>query len=319
MTVTAQPVSAVNAERILVIKLGALGDFIQAFGPFHSLRKTYPDAHISLLTTAPFAELARKSTWFDSVQLDNRPRFPDISGALSLRNQLQQGKYDLVVDLQTSDRSSGYRKLFWPQRPLWSGIANGASHKHENPDRDRMHTMDRQADQLKLLGIDSAGHVDMGWITSTPVDFPDLSDRYALLLPGGAAHRPEKRWPAEKYGDLAVDLATLGLQPVVLGTEAEAAEAAVVQAACGETLNLIGKTDLFALGALAARAEMAVGNDTGPMHLAAVCGCPSVVLFSHASDPALCGPRGPRVAILQNDRIADISVKQVVEAAEGIR
>lgn len=319
MTDKASPISVPTAERILVIKLGALGDFIQAFGPFQAVRNAYPNAGISLLTTAPFADIARKSNWFDAVLVDSRPRLPDVAGLLSLRRLLTGGQFDLVVDLQTSDRSSSYRRLFWPQRPLWSGIANGASHKHENPDRDFMHTMDRQADQLSIMGLDSTKPVEMGWMTSAPLDVPGLSDRFALLLPGGAVHRPEKRWPAEQYGELARYLAERGTQPVVLGTQAEASEATTIETACDATLNLVGATDLFTIAALAGHAELAVGNDTGPMHLAAVCGCPSVVIFSHASNPTLCGPRGRCVAILQNDRIADISLQQVVEAAEGIR
>lgn len=319
MTEKAMVISAPMAERILVIKLGALGDFIQAFGPFQAVRAAYPKARVSLLTTAPYADLARKSNWFDAVFIDNRPRLPDIAGILSLRRLLIGEQFDLVVDLQTSDRSGLYRKLFWPQCPFWSGIANGASHKHENPDRDFMHTIDRQADQLLMMGLDTTRPVEVDWLTSSPLDVPGLSDRFALLLPGGAAHRPEKRWPVDRYGELARYLADRGTQPVVLGTKAEASEAAAIETACEVTLNLVGATSLFTLAALAGRAELAVGNDTGPMHLAAVCGCPSVVVFSHASNPALCGPRGRCVAILQNDRIADISFQQVVEAAEGLR
>ncbi len=51
-------------SRILVIRLGALGDFVQSFGPFAAIRAHHPDANVTLLTTAPFAELARQAPWF---------------------------------------------------------------------------------------------------------------------------------------------------------------------------------------------------------------------------------------------------------------
>ncbi len=318
MTGSGQPKQSVPADRILVIKLGALGDFIQAFGPFQAIRQTYPDARICLLTTPPFEKLAQQSGWFDKVLLDHRPRLTDIAGVLDLRRRLMRERFDLVVDLQTSGRSSAYRRLIWPQTPLWSGIATGASHRHENPRRDAMHTIDRQTEQLAMLGIVPEKRVSMQWLTATPPSFAGLTDRFALLLPGGAAHRPEKRWPAENYADLAKLLIAKGVQPVVLGTETEAREAKTIVSACPEALSLISKTGLPELAALATRATLAVGNDTGPMHLAAVCGCPSVVIFSHASDPALCGQRGPHVAILRNERITAVSVQQVVEAAEGL-
>ena len=65
-------------------------------------------------------------------------------------------------------------------------------------------------------------------------------------------------------------------------------------------------------------AAFIIGNDTGPMHIAAAAGCPSLVLFSAASDPALCGQRGPSVAYLRRPRLADLAVDEV-EAALRLR
>ena len=63
-----------NVERILVIKLSALGDFVQAFGPFSAIRSAHSEAHITLLTTDPYRELAMRSPWFDDVWTDTRPK-----------------------------------------------------------------------------------------------------------------------------------------------------------------------------------------------------------------------------------------------------
>lgn len=87
-------------QRILVIRLGALGDFVQSFGPFQAIRQAFPAAHITLLTTAPFVELARLSPWFDEVLTDTRPRWTDVPQILALRKMLRG--YDRVYDLQTS-------------------------------------------------------------------------------------------------------------------------------------------------------------------------------------------------------------------------
>ena len=61
-----------RTSRLLVIKLGALGDFVQAMGPAAAIRAHHPDAEITLLTTAPFAELARAAPYFDRVWIDER-------------------------------------------------------------------------------------------------------------------------------------------------------------------------------------------------------------------------------------------------------
>ncbi len=88
-------------------------------------------------------------------------------------------------------------------RPEWSGIARGASHPHANPARDFMHTLDRQADQLRCAGIAYAvPALDLRWAASDLARF-DLPDPFLLLVPGGAPHRPEKRWLAARYAELA--------------------------------------------------------------------------------------------------------------------
>jgi ADP-heptose:LPS heptosyltransferase len=298
-------------DRVLIIKLGALGDFVQAMGPFQAIRAAMPGARLTLLTTKPFAEIAERSGWFDTVLLDERPGGP--LGFLALRRRLRAVRPDLVIDLQTSDRSSFYWRLLWPDRPLMSGIARGASHRHANPARDAMHTLDRQREQLALLGIDTVPPPEVPWMDSDVNGF-DLPDRFGLLVPGGAPHRPEKRWPADRYADLARRWAAAGRRPVLIGTKADAEWTDAIAAACPDAVNLTDRTSLFQLAGLARRAERAVGNDTGPMHLAAVAGCPSVVLFSRASDPALCGQRGPDVTILRVDDLADLTVDAVADA-----
>lgn len=301
-------------RRILVIKLSALGDFVQAFAPFAAIRRAHPGAHITLLTTKPYADLAGRSPWFDQVWIDDRPKAWQLRKVARLRTRLRSGRFDRVYDLQTSDRSSGYLRLMGgPGAVEWSGIARGCSHPHANPARDSMHTLDRQAEQLRMAGIAEVPPPDLAWMDADISGF-GLPARFVLLVPGGAPHRPDKRWPSARYAELATMLAAEGLTPVVLGTAAERAEAEAIAAACPEARSLVGRTSLVEIAALARRATAAVGNDTGPMHLIATAGCPSVVLFSHASDPALCAPRGRAVTVLRRDDLADLAPDLVLGA-----
>ena len=80
----------------------------------------------------------------------------------------------------------------------------------------------------------------------------------------------------------------------------------------------MGATNLERIVALARRAAFAVGNDTGPMHVAATAGCPSVVLFSSASDPRLSRPHGRRVTVLQREDLADLEAGEVAEAVRRL-
>ncbi len=300
-------------QRILVIKLGALGDIVLAFAPFAAIRAQHPDAHVTLLTTAPFLGLASASPWFDAVALDTRPSAWDLRGLRRLRRLL--AGHDFVYDLQTSGRSSRYHLL--AGRPSWSGIAPGCSHPDRNPHRDRLHTRLRQTGQLADAGIPAVPDPDLSWLAAHG---PVLPGRVALLVPGAAPHRPAKRWPADRFGALAVRLAAAGLIPVVLGSAADAPLAAAILRACPEARDLTGRTTLLELAGLASRAALAVGNDTGPMHLAAAMGCRCLVLFSRHSDPVLTAPVGRHTGQVEVLRVPDLSTLDVdtVAARSGL-
>jgi|TARA_B100000315_G_scaffold220259_1_gene222770 ADP-heptose:LPS heptosyltransferase len=297
---------------ILVIKLAALGDFAQAIGPFKAIRAHHLGTPLVLLTTAPYAELARTSGLFEDIWIDSRPGLLEIGAWLTLRRRLNAAGFARVYDLQTSNRTGFYFRLMQP-KPEWSGIAGGCSHPHANPDRDHMHTIERQAEQLALAGIDHIPPADLNWVTADTDRFA-ITRPYAVLIPGGSAHRPAKRWPAERFAILAEGLAAGGLQPVVLGG---GDEIALTQRVAGEAgLDLGGRTDLFDVVGLCRDAELVIGNDSGPLHLAAITGRPTVVLFSAASDPALCAPRGQAVRVIHRQRLDDLAVDEVLAAAD---
>ena len=294
-----------------MIRLGALGDFVLSFGPFAAIRAHHPGAAITLLTTAPFTGLAQASPWFDTVAVDPRPGWWDLPGLLSLRRRLRG--FDMVYDLQTSGRTGWYFHL--AGRPDWSGTAAGCSHPQIGSDREGMHTLERQRDQLARAGITDVPPADLGFLTNRAV--AGLPPRYALLVPGASPHRPGKRWPAAQFAALAVILRARGMTPVVIGAASEAPLAATIRVACPAAVDFTGRTSLAEVFAIAARADLAVGNDTGPMHIAAAAGCRCVVLFSAASDPALTAPRGPDGAwpsVLRAPVLADLSVQRVVAA-----
>ena len=305
------------SDNVLIIKLGALGDFVQALSPMAAIRKHHPSAKITLLTTAPYEELARASGYVDDVWLDQRPKWYQPVRWLSLRNRLRSGQFKRVYDLQTSDRSSSYFKLFRPgPRPEWSGIARGCSHPHANPRRDDLHTVERQAEQLAMTGITNTPPADLSWIAGDIGKF-GLEGEFCLFIPGGAAHRPDKRWPQKKYAELANLISTQGITPVFLGGKDERPMIDELCSADDGFINLAGQTEITDIGALARKARFAIGNDTGPMHLISAVGCPSVVLYSQASDPALCGQRGANVKILRVQDLMTLSVEDVASVIKS--
>lgn len=294
--------------RILVIKLGALGDFVQAMGPAAAIRRHHRGDEITLLTTAPYAELGRAAPYFDRVLIDPRPALLDLCGWWRLRRMLRAGHFDRVYDLQTSDRSSFYHFLMG--RPDWSGIARGASLPHANPRRDLMHTVDRQAEQLALAGIAEVPLPDLSWAARDIARF-GLPERLLLLVPGGSPHRPRKRWPIERFAELAALAAGRGVTPVVLGGAAERPLGAAIARRAPAARDLTGATGFGEIVALGRKALYAVGNDTGPMHLIVAAGCAATLLYSAESDPALTAPRGAATILLRRADLADLPVAEV--------
>jgi ADP-heptose:LPS heptosyltransferase len=302
-----------SPSRILVIKLSAFGDFVLSIASFQAIRAHHRDAEITLLTTAPFQRLAEASGCFDRVWIDRRPAWWQPGAWLALRRQLAGGRFQRVYDLQRSDRSGGYLRLLPSPKPEWVGVAPGCSHRYRPPQGQVLHICDREAQQLALAGVPAPGLPDLSFLDADVSGF-DLPACFALLVPGGSAHRPGKRWPAEHYAALARHLLEQDIVPLLLGAEAERAEIEAIAAAAPGARDLCGRTSLEAIAALGRRAALAVGNDTGPMHLIAAAGAPSLVLYSHDSDPAKIAPRGPSVATLRRERLADLTLEEVLAA-----
>jgi ADP-heptose:LPS heptosyltransferase len=297
-------------NNILVIKLSALGDFIQALGPMAAIRRAHPDDHITLLTTKFFKNFAEQCGYFDHIIIDDRPKALDIKGWLKLRKNLKSGDFNRVYDLQNNDRTSLYFKLL-SKKPEWVGTAKGVSHRNVEAIKKDKHAFERHAQTLALAGIQNVTVDKLEWMKEDISGFA-LEKPYVLLVPGCAPNRPEKRWPAEKYGQLANMLKDKGVQPVIIGTKDEQEAVDTILKACPSTLNLMDQTSFYHITTLAREAAGAIGNDTGPMHMIGATGAKCIVLFSQASDTIKHAPKGDHVTTLQKEHLKDLKAEDVI-------
>jgi len=298
-------------KKILIIKLGALGDFIQALGPMRAIRRFHPHAHITLLTTRPFADMAARSGFFQDIWIDDRPKIFQPMRWLALRARLNQGGFDRVYDLQNNDRTGFYFHLFG-SKPEWVGIAKGASHRNQSPLRTAGSAFDGHVQTLALAGIQKIDIDTLSWVEPDHI-FDELQKPYVLLVPGSAANHPEKRWPWTGYAALAKMLIDAGQQPVLIGS---AGERDILNAIAQETdgcINLCTRTTLFDIPYLARGAAGAIGNDTGPMHMIGPTGIKTLVLFSGKTHPHRHAPRGAGVCWIQIESLADLTPRTVAE------
>ncbi len=302
--------------RILVIKHGALGDLIQGLDAFQALRRHHAAAELVLMTALPYAALAQAIPWFDRVWLDRRLRAHELAAWWAIRRRFLDEGFDRVYDLQCSSRTARYFQMI-PRRlrPEWVGAASGCS--HPNPDFiDSPSNRQKMAAQLRTTGIPAPGPADLSWLTA-PVGHLRLPERFALLIPGCSPHLPHKRWPARSYGALAEHLAGHGLATVAVGTGVDRDAIDGVRGVAPGVVDLSGRTTLFELAAVARRASVAVGNDTGATFLASAVGTPTLMLMSSHTDPLVSAPWGANSAWLKRDDIASISVEEVLHALPG--
>ncbi len=307
------------AKRVLVIKLSGLAEFVQALAPAKAIREYHVGARITLLTTEPLKELAEKSPFFDVIEADGKPKEPQDTAQLLRR--IRAAKYDVIYDLEQTPRTTGYFHGLKPWPPLWSGIAPGASHAYADPDRERMHPLDRFEHQLDVAGVEVREPLmpDLRWIRTSFRDPPRLQPdyfgvrgRYVILLPRSSDAQPNRRWPQASYVELARRIAANGVTPVVMGTAEERDVGAAIALAEPRAKNLVARTDQFQSACLAERAAFVVGDDVDMMHVAAAAGAACIVLLSSMADPERAIPRGHGGAVaLTAAVLADLPVDQV--------
>jgi len=309
-----------EVNRVLVIQLGALGEFIAALAAAKRIRDFHLGAHITLLTTEATQDLARQCPYFDAVDADGKPKEPQAITKLIAR--IRAAKYDVIYDLEGSSRTANYFQGLRPWPPKWSGPVSGASYAYLEPKRNELHPLDRYANQLATAGLAVEGALlmpDLSWLRGALRDPPRLRPDYfgirgpyVLLLPRGGEAQTQRGWSQDKYIDLAGRIARRGVTPVVLGgSEERGIGAAIVQGAPAAK-NLVTRPDLFQAIGLAERAAFAVGENVELMHVAAAAGAPCLVFLSSFDPPERVAPRGRGgVVALTAAVIADLPVEQV--------
>ncbi len=262
----------VTNHSTLVIKLGALGDMVQAIPMFDLLHQRSGD-NLTLLTTAPFVDFAQRSGYFKTIICDDRTSLKTNIGVLW---QLRKCYFARIIDLQNVDRTRLYKFLLMGRFGQWitDPYTQNGAHPHK-----------------RFTALCAA----QSWLTLPPIDirmmaepFDVVLSRPYMLVVAGASnvHGGRKRWPQSAYGDLCGRLLNAGITPVLVGSEAD--NLSELERLCVNTsaVNLIGKTTLFQLITIAQNAIGAVGNDTGPQLIVAASGCPTVTLFSSVNPPS---------------------------------
>ena len=316
-----------DIQRILVVKLDHIGDFVTALPAIRRLKGLFPHARISVLAgpaSRAFAslepaidEFIEFSFFHARSQLGERELTPDDYAELAAR--LKPYRFDLAVDLRkhlsTRDvlRHTGARFLagfdYMGQFPFldvaleWDG--------DKTLQRKRAHVVD---DLLSLVGaIGDAMQSDRMLMHAAPEamaveDMPEavrhLFDKPVVAIHPGAGNTT-KQWPEEHFSaliDMLIERNEVNILLVGGPDEVEIADsliAGVLRPDCVGTM--VGQTSLVALPRLLAACVLYIGNDSGPKHIAAAMGMPTIGIHSGVVDAAEWGPIGPRAVALRRN------------------
>lgn len=300
-------------QKILIIKLGALGDVIFAEGAIRDIRHHHPQAHITLLTAPFFGKILRTHPSIDQIMIDQRrPRW-HLHYIFILIQRLRRQKFDCVYDLQNNRRTNMYHKLLMPIR--WSGKASWATFRytqHNSPQKTRH---DYLAEQLQLAGIKTLHSLRPNWLwLGAPVDGLlrkyQLTQPFVLLLPGCSMRHPEKRWPG--YAQLARALSQQGYAVVFAPGPEEIHLVHEMPGIC--LLDQNKPLSIMQLIGLASHTSLVIGNDSGPTHLLACCQTRGIALFHnerYVHDSGI----AKYYHVFTQHPIANISVQSVQDAA----
>jgi predicted lipopolysaccharide heptosyltransferase III len=302
---------------LLLFKLRYIGDVLLTTPAIRALRRAYPSSEISMLVNKGTEDVLRYNPHLTRVLTIDRRKIERESLATRLRyeweviTRLRALRCTIAVDFDSGERAAylafgsgaalrvGFHRTHGVRRLLYNRrVTVGKG----------LHTVERNLALVEqALGVKRdettlelpVGETERNAIAAWLERHRLLAGRYVVLHPG--ARYPHKRWPIEKWTQLAARLGERsGLPLVIVGGDAEQAAAqAIASGLAGQPLSLVGQTTVLELAALCQRAALFIGNDSGPSHIAAAVGTRVISLFG-PTDPVVWKPWGPGHVVITN-------------------
>jgi heptosyltransferase-1 len=313
-----------RALRVLIVRIGAMGDVLHALPAVAALRELHPEWQIDWAIEPAWGELLETRAGGPRAVRDARRPLVDtrisvltrawkrrpwtektMQEILALRGRLRAGRYDLCVDMQGSIRSAMVGRMAGAEDFV------GTAEPREGPAawlyRRKVRTTAQHVVEqgCELLGSAIGESLRPARVT-LPVDVlaegwcDDLlvGEVRPFVMMAPTAGWGAKEWPAERYGELAAALAREGFRTLVNASSAEdAVSKRVVETSHGAAVMV--PCSVGQLIVLIRRAALVIAGDTGPLHLAAALERPVVGLYG-PTDPLRNGPFGTRSRVLRH-------------------
>jgi len=312
-----------DPKRVCVYRIGNIGDTACAIPAMHAIRRAYPTARLTLLTSPGKSgsvgarELLEGVSWLDEIVVYHAEDIATARGRRELIRKLRSHKFDAWIELPAVAaslatqfrniavaRAAGVRWAFgWRYQPRFA--AQAQSTFTEFPDEvERLLALVREAgfdgtdDDFPLQISDSTSRTVSGLLDQAGVKG---GGELMIALAPGAKLEPN-RWPADRFIEVGKSLAARGNRILILGGASDAPMCDQIANAIGRNAaSLAGKTTVRESCEVLARCVMLICNDSGVQHLAAAVGTQCVSLFTRREFPGMWWPHGPQHEVLMKD------------------
>lgn len=331
-------------KRVLFVRLGAIGDVVNALVVATALKEANPEVSVGWVVHPLALPLVEAHPAIDRVHVWNRGS--GFAGLRAIVKELRAAKYDTAVDLQRLAKSaflaraSGATRVLGYDRARTKESSWLLTKERIAPSDGGAHMVEQYLEVARHLGASGEAR---RVLPPAPKAEARVAEWFAPFSKAPVqinlgASKPANRWAPERFGELAARIVEEYETPVFFTgapNERDLAEKAI--AICGESesvLNLVGETSLPELWSASRRAQLFIGCDTGPMHLAAAVDTPVLALFGPAT-PRRTGPYGQGHRVVQTAPpcapcglkhcnqprhacMEDLSVEQVLDTEPGL-
>ncbi len=328
-----------NPQNILVIDFGQLGDVVLSLPALRAIRERFPQSRITVAVGKPGADVVNLSGYanatlvVDRVALRDGPKLVSIGRIFRLVKKVRQNKFDFVVDLHSLSETnllgflSGAPKRLYSRRPGRSldFLGNFNPRPPVEKDHRKRHLIDRYLDVLGPLGVSNAERQPRLQTRSGDDNIidkllkkekADTGSPLIGLFPG--AGHPSRRWPLERFAELAEYLnRNDGVRPIVFAGPEERPLIPQMKSLFPKSTIIFDRLTIPQLAAAQARLAVLVSNDTGPMHIAAAVGTPVVLLLDRRA-PESYLPLGEQHRVIYSNTIPEITLDEVYSVTRAL-
>jgi len=310
----------IHTPRILVVRLDRVGDLVLSLPAVQAVRRRHPNAWIAMMTRPYTRALVEGHPLVDETipyLYEKGGRHCGALGSLRMIREIRKRRFDAALILHPSNRSM--LVPFFAGVPLRVGFKSGPWWALTRAVADCRHEGSRHEADL-TLDVARAYLDDPG----VPVEMPEIpvsreeelrawrkvegaiysDERIVALHPGASC--PSKRWPLDRFAELGRRIAAeTPYRVAIVGGREDAASGHELAAAIGpRAADLTGRFDLKELAAFLRRTEALVSNDSGPVHVAAAVGTPTVAIFGRVRaglSSSRWAPLGDRNEVVRKD------------------